>query len=163
MRRVAKDVLVFFIVGLVFSGCYALRKKFVRKRKHAIPPPVYLDLKEYPKVPTKEMYDEYYVFIKGWLDELIRCLENDYGKKRQKKSINEAIENLKQIAYFFTPEGKEKVQPLYEEMLVIKEKVVKPYLSYSDKNFIICKTQKLKRRLETEFTYEKAKQWLNQE
>ena len=158
-----KAVLAFWVLVFLLNGCYALRKKFVRKRKHNIPPPVYLNLKNYPKVPTKEMYDDYYVFVKGWLDELVRCMENDYGKKRQKKSINEAIENLKQIAYFFTPAGKEKIQPLYEGLVSLKEKVSQPYLSYSEKNYIVRKAERLKREFERDFTYEKAKQWLRQE
>ena len=133
--------------------------KFVRKRKKETPPPVYLNLKDYPDVPTQEMYEEYYLFIRGWLDEIARCMENNYGKKRRVKAANEALENLKQIISFLNEEGREKIWPIYSDLQKLKEKVGSPYISYSQQNQIIRQAESIKRRFEVDFTYDKAKQW----
>ncbi len=160
MRKCFTFILL-FIFSSQFLGCYALRKKFVRKRKKEVPPPLYLELKEYPKVPTKEMYDEYYLFVRGWLDELIKTIEEGVSSKRQKKSIDEAIQNLEQIIYFYNEEGKKAIQPIYKELVLIREKVYDPYfIRSSNSSYVIRKISKLKREFEKNFSYEKASRWI---
>ena len=150
-----------FTLSFQFLGCYALRKKFVRKRKKETPPPLYLELKEYPKVPTKEMYDEYYLFVRGWLDELIKTIQEATSSKRQKKCIDEALQNLEQIIYFYNEEGKKAIDPLHKELLSIREKVYNPYfITSQNSSYYIRKISKIKREFEKNFSYEKASLWL---
>ena len=98
MRRLFSIFLVFLMI-FSLCGCHALRKKFVRKRKKDTPPPLYLELKEYPHKPTQDMYHQYWLFVRGWLEELLLSIEENANAKRQKKAIDEAVMNLEQIIY----------------------------------------------------------------
>jgi len=153
----------FPLIFLIFiCGCYTLRKKFIRKKKTEKEIPVYVDFKEYVKEPSKEVYVEYYLFVRGWLDEIIEELKEGGNFKRVRKSFEEAIMNLEQIISFYNREGKEKIIPLYEELLEAKEEIFKsPNMSQTQKNLIILRVERIKRTLEKDFNYTKAKKWMN--
>ena len=151
---------LFLVLCISFSGCYSLRKKFVRKRKRYTPPPLYLDLKEYPATPTKEVYDEYFLYVKGWLSELVKCLREDTSRKRERKSIDQALFNLEQIMVFFNDEGKKKIEPLKQELAALREKIYDPYFSHSNSDFLIRKVEKIYRNFGSHFSYNKAKSLL---
>ena len=117
------SVLVMLVLVFEFTGCTALRKKFIRKRKKDTPPPLYLELREYPNTPTQEMYHQYWLFVRGWLDELLQTIDDGQNTKRQKKAIDEAVMNFEQIVYFYNQEGKEVIAPLHTELLDIREEI----------------------------------------
>ena len=81
----------------VNSGCHSIRKKFIRKKKSKEEVPVYIDFKDYPEIPSREAYIDYYLFVEGWLEELVGALKKGFSYKRQKRSIDEAIMNFEQI------------------------------------------------------------------
>ena len=162
MRRWCILVLVFVCI-FDFSGCTGLRKKFIRKRHKETPPPLYLDLKDYPKVPTKDMYDEYFLFVRGWLDELSLSIEEHSSHKRQKKSIDEALKNLEQVMYYYNAVGKENIAPLHEEFIDLRDRVHDPYFFTSASvTYMKRKIYRMKRAFETGFTYEKASLWMEE-
>jgi len=143
-------------------GCYSLRKKFVRKKKENKETPVYVDFKEYPQQPSREAYINYYLFVRGWLDELTEALKKGLSAKRQKRAINEAVMNLEQIISFYNTEGKDEIYPFYEELVEIKDEVEKSSISSSfRKNSLIRKIENFKRRFEKNFNYTDAKQWMS--
>ena len=150
------------LIPIVLCGCAGLRKKFVRKRRKETPPPLYLELKDYPQVPTKEMYDQYYLYVRGWLDELAQTIEERANSKRQKKSIDEAVMNFEQIMYFYNDVGKKTAEPLYKELISLRDKVYNPYFNSSG-NFTLTlrRISTLKRRFEKDFSYEDALVWMN--
>lgn len=157
------SVILIMVIMLDFSGCHALRKKFVRKRRKEIAPPLYLELKEYPKVPTKDMYDEYYLFVRAWLDELTQAVEENVSAKRQKKSIDEALKNLEQIIYFLNEEGKKEIEPLHTQLVSLREKIYDPYfLTSGNTTYVTNKIYRIKRDFEKKFTYEKATVWMQE-
>ena len=144
------------------SGCHSLRKKFIRKKKHTKEAPVYIDFKEYSDKPSKEAYHDYYVFVRGWLDELIGSLAEDKSFKRRKRAINEAVMNVEQMISFFNQEGKEEIYSLYEEIINIRDQVqAMPNMSQLKCNYLIKKTEGVKRRFEKSFTYSDAEKWMN--
>ncbi len=163
MRKIV-NLLLIFVIASGFSGCYSLRKKFTRKRAKETPPPLYLNLKEYPKVPTKDMYDEYYLFVRGWLSELIRDIENNISPKRQRKSIDEALKNLEQIVYFYNEEGKKKINPIYKELVKLREKVYDPYfITSGNDSSTVRDISRIRREFEKEFSFEKVSDLLIKE
>lgn len=163
MRKMVSLLLV-FVIAAGFSGCYSLRKKFTRKRAKETPPPLYLNLKEYPKVPTKDMYDEYYLFVRGWLSELIRDIENKISPKRQRKAIDEALKNLEQIVYFYNEEGKRKINPIYKELIKLRGKVYDPYfIASGDNSSTVRDISRIRREFEKEFSFEKVSDLLIKE
>jgi len=160
MRKLLSIILALLVI-LDFTGCHALRKKFVRKRRKDKPPPLYLELKDYPQAPTKDMYDQYCLYVRGWLDELMHTIEEKSNAKRQKKSIDEAVMNFEQIMYFYNEEGKKAAEPLHSKLLSLREEVHAPYFALSaSSSSVIRRISRLKRDFEKNFSYEDALAWM---
>ena len=70
--------------------------------------------------------------------------------------------NLEQIISFFNSVGKDEIYPVYEEMLSVKAKIERsPNLSETQRNSLIRNIEHLKRKIEREFNYSDAEQWMN--
>lgn len=158
-----KLFVAFLIFSLAFnSGCHALRKKFVRKKRSQKELPVYVDFKEYPERPSGDAYMDYYLFVRGWLDELLAALKKGISYKRQRRAISEAIMNTEQIISFFNIEGKEEIYPIYEDLLSLRQQIEKtPNMGEPRRNSLIRKIEQLKRRFEKGFNYSDAEQWMS--
>lgn len=157
-----KLVFILLVINIfTFSGCYTLRKKFIRKKKPKKEPIVYVDFKEYPDVPSKEVYQNYYIFAEGWLDELIKSLRYTGNQKKQKQAITEALTNIEQLLNFFNKEGESKLLPIYTELLKIKDRLFSVTLSDMEENSLIKRIEYLKREFKREFSWKNASQWVN--
>jgi len=157
-----KSIFWLLIVALFLtSGCYTLRKKFVRKKKFEEKPPVYVDFKNYPNKPSKDAYIDYYLFVRGWLEELSESLKQGYSIKRDKRAISEAVMNVEQIMMFYSPQGKEKIYPLYQDLTKIKDTIAKsPNMSDIERNTLVQKIDHFQRKFEAEFNYTDAQKWM---
>ena len=141
--------------------CYNIRRKFIRPKKISEDITVYVDFKDYPSKPAREAYVDYYLFVRGWLDELNGALRKGISHKRQRRAINEAVLNLEQVISFFTPEGKDQIYPLYKTLLGMRDQLNRfPNLSSMQRNVLILKIEKLKRRFEREFNYTDVEKWM---
>jgi hypothetical protein len=159
LRRLILLGLIVFLAA--DSGCITLRKKFIRKKKTQEEAPVYVDFKEYPDKPTKEVYINYYVFTQGWLDDLIETLKSEGNYKRRKHSISEAIMNIEQIISCYNQEGKDKIYPLYQELLSLQKQLMRtPNLVEAERLNFVRKIGLLKSRFEKEFNYNDAEKWM---
>ena len=158
-----KKTLVVFIIVMfsITSGCHSLRKKFIRKKKYEKEIPVYVDFKDYPDKPSRESYINYYLFVRGWLDDLTGALKKGISYKRQRRAINEAIMNLEQIIAFYDSEGKDEVYPIYEKLQYFRDEITKsPNMSEIKRNLLIRKIEQLKRNFEKNFNYTDAEKWM---
>jgi len=158
-----RKLLIFFLVLMVSvtSGCYNIRKKFIRKKKYKKEVPVYVDFKDYPTKPSREAYINYYLFVRGWLDDLVEALKKGISYKRQRRAINEAIMNLEQIITFYSAEGKNAVYPIYEELQGFRKEMAKsPNMSETKRNSLIRKIEQLKRKFEKNFNYADVEKWM---
>ena len=161
MKVMKKIVLIFLILDMaLLSGCYTLRKKFIRK-KESKQPTVYVDFKQYQAPHAQEAYQDYYLFVQGWLDELIKALAYTENRKKQKQAITEALFNMEQLFYFFTQQGQEHLSPIYEELTAIKTKIYSTQLHEADKQYTLKKIEFLKREFQREFKWENVSQWIN--
>ncbi|MCF7873888.1 MAG: hypothetical protein K9L84_00725 [Candidatus Omnitrophica bacterium] len=160
MRK--KALFIFLLVILVLNGgCHSLRKKFIRKKKEE-KVPVYITPKEYPQKPTRDIYVDYYLYVKGWLEELAKALRKGISYKRQKHTIDEAVMNLEQIISFFNQKGKENIESLHKELKQIQAEINRiPNLSRIKRDSLIRKVQKIKRKFDSNYTYTDVKEWLN--
>jgi hypothetical protein len=123
---------------------------------------VYVDFKDYPTKPSRDVYIDYYLFVRGWLDELTGALERGTSNKKERRAINEAIMNLEQIISFYNTDGKDAIYPLYEELLAIRKEVeTSPNMADVRKNALIKRIEYFKRRFEKDFNYKDAEKWLN--
>jgi len=149
------------MLGLT-SGCHSLRKKFTRKKKKKKDLAVYVDFKDYPDKPSREAYINYYLFVRGWLDDLIEALKKGTSYKRQRRAINEALMNLEQIIIFYNREGKDAVYPIYEQLQDLRKEMTRsPNMSEAKRNSVVRKIEQLKRRFEKDFNYRDAGKWMN--
>ena len=159
-----KKLLILLLISLLVmsTGCYNLRKKFIRKKKIKDDQPVYVNFKEYPEKPSRSAYVDYYIFTRGWLAELIDSLNKGLSYKRDKRAINQAIHNVEQIISFYNPEGRDKLYPLYEALVTIREAISRsPNMSTVKRNSTVRKIEVLKRRFEKDFNYRDAEKWMN--
>lgn len=155
-------ILLLIPVLVMTSGCYNLRKKFIRKKKIEDERPVYVDFKEYPKKPSRKAYIDYYIFTRGWLAELIDSLNKGLSYKRDKRAITQAIYNVEQMIASYTPEGKDKIYSLYEALVAIKNDLNRnPNMSQTKRNSTIRKLEVIKRRFEKDFNYRDAEKWMD--
>ncbi len=157
MRRYISIFLILCLFST--SGCQSLRKKFTRKRKREKETPVYVDFKEYSEVPSREAYLDYYLFVRGWLDEAIEALQKGTSFKRFKRSMDEAVMNLEQIIAFLNRDGKEYIYPMYEELTSVRQEVT-ANMSKNRRSVYVRRLESLKREFEREFNYIAAEKWM---
>lgn len=144
------------------TGCQTFRKKFVRERGAKKETPVYVDFKDYPAKITREAYIDYYLFVRSWMDDLIDAVRESGNYKRVKRAIEEALMNMEQIIYFYNDEGKAKIEPVYEGLLGIKEKIeANPSMGEVKLNALLPRIEHYKRIFESDFAYSDAKKWLD--
>jgi len=158
-----RKLLIFLLVAILSStsGCHSFRKKFIRKKKQRQELTVYVNFKDYPAKPSRGAYINYYLFVRGWLDDLTEALRKGISYKRQRRAINEAIVNLEQMIIFYDTEGKDTIYPLYEELQGFREAMKKsPNMSETKRNLLIRKIERLKRRFEKDFNYTDAEKWM---
>ena len=147
------------IVILLTSGCYSVRKKFVRKQAPK-EPEVYLNLKNYSKNIAAD-YDNNVMFFKGWCEEAIDGLYDGGNRKRVKRSLDEAISCMENIMGYYNEEGRNKILPLYQDLKAINDDFCQSSRA-SVVDFV-----RFKRRIEMvkaefllNFKYHEAKKWL---
>ena len=110
---------------------------------------------------------DYFLFVKGWLDDLteslrIERLNTGYNNKRERRAINGAVMNLEQMISFFNQEGKEKIYPLYVELVKIKDTMEKdPNMSPARRTIVLNKLEHFRREFEAEFKYSEAQKWMD--
>ena len=139
---------------LSLSGCYKIRKKFTRKKKYRKEPPVYVDFKDYSEIVSRQSYVDYYLFTRGWLQDLAESLREEGGFGRKKRAVNEAIMNLGRMASFYGDGGEEKIKPLRGPLLIIKEEIESdPNMTEVRRAILRAGVEHLKRKFETEFNY----------
>lgn len=160
MKR--KFVVFLLIAGVFFSsGCYSFRKKFIRKKKTEDKAEVYVNFKEYSKELSPQAYIDNYLFVKGWIDDLVRTIDKGDSFKRKKKAIEEIIKNLEQMMQFLNQEGKDEVYPLYEDFLEVQDQIYRdPYMSAITKIAEIRKIEQLRRRFEADWNYSDVQKWM---
>jgi hypothetical protein len=159
-----KKLITFLLIALIIStsGCYTLRKKFTRQKKYQKEQPVYVAFKDYPNKPTKEAYIDYYLYVRGWLDDLVDALQKGTSLKREKRAVDEAIMNMEQIIGFFNQDGKEKIYPLYEDLAGFKKEVDRnPNMNDIGRDALIRGIEHFKRQFETKFNFTDAQQYMD--
>ncbi|MFH1771498.1 MAG: hypothetical protein ABH872_01665 [Candidatus Omnitrophota bacterium] len=152
-----------FLIAVLFltSGCYNIRKKFIRKRKPRTDFSVYLDLKDYPQGMSLEAYEEVYFIIKAWLDECINSLEGGNNFKREKKSLEEALFLFEQMISFFTDSGKVAVNGLKIELVsIIQDYSRRPNMTETGRYKLINRLIIFKREFESKLRPSKGYLWV---
>ncbi|MCK4916782.1 MAG: hypothetical protein KAJ14_06500 [Candidatus Omnitrophica bacterium] len=158
-----EKIIYLFIAIMIFisSGCYGLRKKFIRKKKYQKEPTVYIDLKDYSTQPVEGEYLYYYLYLKGWFEELVKAVEKDISPKRQKLAANEVANNLERAMTFLNTEGKNEIYSIYEEFLELKKDIEhSSNFTQNKKNFLLLKIRSIKSQVERKFNWVDVKKWL---
>lgn len=162
MKRWVYIITIFCIV-LSFEGCYSLRKKFVRKKKleRKEEEPVYLDLKSYPVKPPLSVYNDYYVFIDGWLDELEDALKRKVSWKREKRAVDQVLMNFEQMLYFFEDDKKKEFDHIYNKIVRLRENIYKtPEKKEGEINRLVRDIEDLRRILDRDMNPTIMEKWM---
>ncbi len=157
-----KRIYYFLLSLLILGGCYSVRKKFIRKKKSNTPPKVYVDFKEYPRILPSELYEDYYLFVNAWIDEMIEGLKGSFSYKRERHAWEEAVKNMKGMMDILDNEGKDKLTPLYEELLGLGKEISLGLVD-TEKNYLLQKIESLRIRFEKNFMYSKVSQWIKRD
>lgn len=159
IRKITSAVLISAL--FLSSGCLTLRKKFVRKKKSETEPVAYVDFKEYPDAPSKEIYHNYYIFAQGWLGDLYQALTDTGNRKKQKQAIDETLMNVEQMISYFNEDGKTKTAGIYEELLEVKKQISAPVLNELEVDYLARKVEQLKRRIIRELDWRVVSEWVH--
>jgi len=112
-------VALIFVLNLF--GCATLKKKFVRPPKKGKKTTPILVTQDYKGIYTNEvLYNNHFVYWKGWTDQLTESLLFDLSNKRQIQSANLAIDDIKRMQDLLKSPKKEALSlyiKFYEDIL----------------------------------------------
>ena len=151
-------VLVALVLILSLSGCDALQKKFTRKKKAAIKMPRFYQLRKYEKKPSPELYKKHFGYWESWQGTLIVVLSQN--NKKDKRCIEEAIGQLKDMQYILVSEKGEEMQPHIETMERARNIIFKGDLSFANKDTVRMTLEKEDRVIKRDFSYSKVRNFL---
>jgi len=163
MRKFFHGLLIAILV-LSLTGCEAFVRKFTRKPKNDkfATEEVVLVPQEYSglDLTKEEKYRRYLFWWASWQDELIAALQPQGGnRKKQLACINEAINNLSQLALLLKEDARRKLDGYIKELSNLQEAISKD--SYG--NFVAShkiNAERLKKDILRDFSYKKVKESL---
>ena len=123
MKKSLKKLVLLGIVAvfvLNLSGCATLKKKFVRPPKKGKITPV-LVTQDYRGIYTNEvLYNNHFIYWRGWTEELMESLFSGLSNKRQVQSANLALDDMKRMQDLLNSPKKEALSThikVYEDIL----------------------------------------------
>ena len=164
-KMIKKIITTILLLSLISSltGCETVRRKFTRKKKAKTVRPMFYkkdgDFEE--KRPPAELYEMHYVYWKTWMDDLID--RAGLNRKRDNRSINEAISNLIDMKKYLTGEKKEELDQYIEEIKIATDRIRSTKLIGARMSGLRQNLDKLKRRVARKFYYKKVKDYIVEE
>ena len=116
-----KSISLLLVLLMLSSGCYSLRKKFVRKNSKAKEDIVYVNLKEYPQGQSDQAYSDYSVFFRSWLDEISVTLTQSANRKRIRHAFQEARVNLEEMIDLCEDEGRSDLEKINGKLVAVEK------------------------------------------
>lgn len=142
------------------SGCESLVKKFARKSKGPEKPvEMVLEPQDYGgRLPSEELYDQYFLYWKSWQDEFSDSLSGT-SHKRQLDTASEALKNLGEMRKLLVEETAKKLDVYIAQMEALKKDVGSDIYqarssAYADR------AQKLRRQIMSDFVKSRIKDQL---
>lgn len=135
-RNTIKFWALVLFFGLLFSsfGCESLKKKFTRKKKEPVTKVAYFRVKKYDIKPSMELYEKHYVYWINWQRKLTDTLGKNF--KSDRRSSEEAIGQLEDMAGILTDEKAELLVPHINEMKAAKAIICKRNLTKANETRI---------------------------
>jgi len=162
--RIKKIFSVVIMGLLVFGilGCDAFVRKFTRKPKKGEGTRVrpVLVPKEYKSTMTpEELYRQYFLFWKGWQDELIQSLLTSANYKKQSNCVEQATSNLLRIRAMLIPEKQQELDKYIGQLEDLGGRLGDdPYGTNSASNRLTA--ERIKMEILKDFSYSKVKDFL---
>lgn len=118
-RFVLLGIVVIFVLNL--SACATLKKKFVRPPKKGKKTTPILVTQDYKGIYSNEvLYNNHFVYWRGWTEELMESLFSGLSNKRQVQNATAAIDDMKRMQDLLNSPKKEALSPhikVYERIL----------------------------------------------
>lgn len=157
IRKILVIILV-VLIGLEVTGCGPLKKKFTRKKKKEIPPPVYYELEKYSREPNIVLYKRHYIYWKTWQEELINKIGDKY--KKDIRYADGIISNLQDMRRLLVKEKGDELAVFIDEMKKIKTMLNDRSLRGANKIRIKNTLEKRYRKIKREFSYTKVEDYV---
>lgn len=162
--RIKKIFSVVIMGLLVFGllGCDAFVRKFTRKPKKGEGTRVrpVLAPKEYKSTMTpEELYGQYFLFWKGWQDELIQSLLVTANYKKQSNCVEQAIANLLRLRAMLIPAKQQELDKYIGQLEDLGGRLGDdPYGTNSASSRLAA--ERIKMEILKDFSYSKVKDYL---
>jgi len=158
MKMRNRAVLIIILAfSFLFSGCAAIKDKFVPKPKEEdTQTKKYFAVRKYDVRPSLELYRKRYVLWKNWHKELLSILR-DANHKKIVVAIEQENSNLMDMHNMLVDEEAEKLQKIIIQMESIEQLIKKGRLNTGGEVRIRQKLESLGRAIKRDFSYDKMK------
>ncbi len=163
MRRLVLAVCCLLVVG---TGCEAMQKKFVRKRKTPLarPAPI-VTFQDYTRSMTPlDRHRKHYVMFDYWNAELLGALEDrDFSVKRLRKCSSEALQELRILQGNLQDDLAAEVDPLIHERARLDQQIQQRLLMPSDLGTLRQRLEVQTRQIHRELSWRNVEDRLRQD
>lgn len=161
MRRSFTIVLI-LLLAVSMSGCGTTwGQKFIRRKKDVKKTPKIVQIQKYPMKPTPELYKKHYSYFITWQSELL----SELGENRKKdiRSLEEAISNLRDMQNILVPEWGDKMQKYVDREMEAREIIIYQELSKYNVDSVRSTLEKVDRAIKRDFCYSRVKDHLKKD
>ena len=152
-----------YIIILIFcistTGCAALQRKFVRKKKKQERVVPVVTTYDYSKeLRVNELYKKHFLFWKTWQSELIDRMDGSYKKRIE--CYNYTVESLMEMKKYLADFKAAELEPFIAQIKSIAPDIRKRRLSKNKKYRLRQLLEKTRRQIEKRFSYSDVKDQL---
>jgi len=152
--------IVILMLCISVSGCAALQRKFVRKKKKKEKDAAIVTAYDYSKgLRVDELYGRHFLFWQSWHTELIGKIDGTY--KKRSACFGYIISSLKDMKKYLNSPKDEELEKVIEELHSIGPDIRKQRLTKSQKYKIRKFLEKTKRHIDKNFSYTDVKGFLS--
>jgi len=151
--------IVILILCISLTGCAALQRKFVRKKKKEEKISAVITTHDYSKeLRVDELYKKHFVFWKSWQSELIDKM--DFNYKKRVTCFDNIIESLNEMRKYLADSKAEELEQFIKEIKSIDPDIKKKRLSKNRKYKMKRLLERTKRQIDKNFSYAEVKDQL---
>ncbi|MBU1853615.1 MAG: hypothetical protein KJ957_06195 [Candidatus Omnitrophica bacterium] len=150
---------IVLILCVSISGCTALQRKFVRKKKEKEEGVAIVTTFDYSKeLRVEELYKKHFLFWQSWHSELIDKLDATY--KKRSACFGYIVSNLTDMKKYLTGSKAEELEKTMMELRSIEPDIKEQRLTKSQKYRIRKLLEKIKRHIDKNFSYPDVKEFV---
>ncbi len=155
-KQISVLALITLLVGL--TGCEALPRKFIRKKKEPAhrPAAVYINEASYQKQYSNDYYYKtHYTLWRTWHDDLLIQLGGNHRKVE--RAAQESLGHMRDMSRYLNLEKQTALSDIVDEFNKLVGRINSGSYSKTDELSMRSEIESFKRRISNDFYYEKVK------